>query len=76
MKESKILERVRVAVIKIVTMLFISYSAVSFSAECEVTMIITNSENTLTYSNLSLNVSSELTVLFHIYTMDVISKTD
>lgn len=56
MKESKFLEGVRVAIIKIVTCLFISTCAVSFDAESEVVMVTTNSE-TLTYFNASLNVS-------------------
>ena len=54
MKESKFLEGVRTAIIKIVTYLFLSTCAVSFDAESEVVMVTSNSE-TLTYSNASLN---------------------
>ena len=56
MKESKFLEGVRIAIIKIVTYLFLSTCAVSFDAESEVVMVTTDSE-TLTYFNASLNVS-------------------
>ena len=56
MKESNLWERVRVAIIKIVTCLFLSTCAVSIDAESEVYMV-TNNSCTLTYVNASLNVS-------------------
>ena len=58
MKESKFLERVRTAIVKFVVTVVLVLSTVSISAERTNIMITINSENTLTYVNLSLNVSS------------------
>ena len=56
MEKSKFWERVRVAIVKFVTVLLISSCTANISAESEVYMI-TNNSSTLTYVKSSLNVS-------------------
>ena len=55
MKESKIFGGVRVAIVKFITLLFVSSSAINISAESE-DLMITNNSYTLEYSYSSLNV--------------------